>query len=33
MCEASASALDRAALEADAPPSTDRPNHAAALTF
>lgn len=30
MCEASASALDRAALEADAPLSPDRPKHAAA---
>jgi mRNA-degrading endonuclease toxin of MazEF toxin-antitoxin module len=30
MCEASASALDRAALEADAPVSPDRPKHAAA---
>jgi predicted RNase H-like nuclease (RuvC/YqgF family) len=30
MCEASASALDRAALEADAPLSADRPKHAAA---
>ncbi|HXN69178.1 MAG TPA: hypothetical protein VN926_16195 [Bradyrhizobium sp.] len=30
MCEASASALDRAALEAEAPVSTDRPKHAAA---
>jgi predicted RNase H-like nuclease (RuvC/YqgF family) len=30
MCEASASALDRAALEADAPVSADRPKHAAA---